>query len=90
MTKIFFIFSERLENFNEIFRKDVAYNNIKRHEKLGFHSLIRRYIFRKTTGGRIKLIPATVLGLNILNMKDLKECLYVENKEIRFAYYIDL
>ena len=28
-----------LRNFNEIFRKNVAYNNIKSHKKPGFHSL---------------------------------------------------
>ena len=28
-----FIYSEDLKNFNEIFRKDVAYDNIKSHTK---------------------------------------------------------
>ena len=40
-----------MRNFNEIFRKDVTYDNIKSHKKTGFHSLFRRYIFGKTTGG---------------------------------------
>ena len=39
-----------LRNLNEIFRKDVTYDNIKCHKKLEFHPLCRRYIFRKTTG----------------------------------------
>ena len=45
MTEKFFRTSERPEKF----RKDVTYDNIKRHEKPGFHSLFRRYIFRKNT-----------------------------------------
>ena len=40
-----------LRNFNEIFRKDVTYDNIKSHKKPGFHPLFRRYIFRKSTKG---------------------------------------
>ena len=40
-----------LRNFNEIFRKDVTYDNIKSHKKPAFHPLFRGYIFRKTTGG---------------------------------------
>ena len=31
-----------LRNFNEIFRKDVTYDNIKRHKKPGFRPLFRR------------------------------------------------
>ena len=38
-----------LRNFNEIFRKDVTYDNIKSHKKPGIHPLSRRYIL-KTTG----------------------------------------
>ena len=38
-----------LKNFDETFRKDVTYDNIKSHENLGFYSLFRRSIFRKTT-----------------------------------------
>ena len=45
-----------LRNFNEIFRKDVNFDNIKSHKKTGFHPLFRRYIFRKTTGG-VQLTP---------------------------------
>ena len=39
-----------LRNFNEVFRKDVTYDNIKSYKKTGFHSLFKRYDFRKTTG----------------------------------------
>ena len=45
LTEKFFISSEQLENFNEIFRKDVTYDNIKSHKKAGFHPLFRRYNF---------------------------------------------
>ena len=31
-----------LRNFNEIFRKDVTYDNIERHKKPGFRHLLRR------------------------------------------------
>ena len=36
-------------NFNEIFRKDVTYDDIKSHKKPRLHPLSRRYIFGKTT-----------------------------------------
>ena len=39
-----------LRNFNEIFRKDVTYDNIKSYKKPEFHLLFRSCIFRKTTG----------------------------------------
>ena len=39
-----------MRNLNEVFRKDVTYDDIKSHKKAGFHSLIRRQIFEKTTG----------------------------------------
>ena len=51
-----------MRNSNEIFKKDVTYNNTKSHKKAGFRHLFRRYIFRKTTGG-VKLAPPAVLGL---------------------------
>ena len=38
-----------LRNFNAIFRKGTTYGNIKSHKKTGFHPLLRRYIFGKTT-----------------------------------------
>ena len=68
-----------LRNFNEIFRKDVNFDNIKSHKKTGFHPLFRRYIFRKTTVG-VQLTPLptppppptpAVLGLRSLNQKCL-------------------
>ena len=39
-----------MRNFNEFFRKDVTYDNIKSHGKQGFYPRFRRYVFGKTTG----------------------------------------
>ena len=44
-----------MSNFNEIFRKDVTYDNIKILKKRGLHPLSRRYIFGKTTGEASRL-----------------------------------
>ena len=52
-----------MRNFNETFRKDVPYDNVKSHKKLGFHPLFRRYIFQKTTVEG-QLTPPAILGLN--------------------------
>ena len=52
-------------NFNDIFRKSVAYDNIKSHKKTGFHSLSRKHIFGETTGV-VKLTPPVFLGLKVL------------------------
>ena len=42
----------------------MIYDHIKGHKKPGFHSLFRRYIFRKPTGvGMVKLTLSAVLGL---------------------------
>ena len=45
-----------------MFREDATYDNIKSHKKPGFHSLLRRYIFRKTTA-ECQTDPLDVLGL---------------------------
>ena len=50
-----------LRNSNETFRKDVTYYNIKSHKKAGLHTLPRRYIFGKTTGGN----PPAFSGLTV-------------------------
>ena len=39
-------------NLNEIFRKNVTYDNIRRHKIPGLHALSGRYIFGKNTGGK--------------------------------------
>ena len=41
------MFSKRLK---EIFRKDVTYDNIKSHKKVGFHPPSEKCIFGKTKG----------------------------------------
>ena len=51
-----------LRNFKEIFRKDIAYNDIKSHKKPGFLPLFRRYIFGKTVVVEVKLIPQPFSG----------------------------
>ena len=54
-----FVSSEQLQKLNEIFRKDVTYDNITSHKKPGHRPLSRRYIFGKTTEGRVKLTPSS-------------------------------
>ena len=51
-----------LRNFKEIFRKDIAYNDIKSHKKPGFLLLFRRYIFGKPAVLEVKLIPQPFSG----------------------------
>ena len=51
-----------MSNFNEVFREDVTYDNIKSRKKPGSHPLFRRNIFRKTTG-RVELTTPAVSGL---------------------------
>ena len=50
-------------NYNEIFRKHVAYDNVENHRKSGFLSLSGKYIIRKTTGGSNWTLTV-FLGLN--------------------------
>ena len=45
-----------LRNFNDIFKKDVTYDNIKILTKTGLHPLSKRYIFGKTSLLRIKTL----------------------------------
>ena len=46
-----------MRDFNEIFRNDVTYDNVKSHKKPRLHPSTRRYIFGKTTGVGVKLTP---------------------------------
>ena len=46
---------EELRNFNEVFRKDVPYDNIKSHKKAGLHPLPKNYNFGKITSMGPKL-----------------------------------
>ena len=53
-----YIHTDRQTDRHEIFRKDVPYDNIKRHKKPGFHSLsLEDTFFEK---------PERVLGLNLI------------------------
>ena len=49
-TEKIFILVNDFRHFNEIFRKDVTYDNIKIHKKPESHPLFRRLFFEKTTG----------------------------------------
>ena len=44
-----------LRNFNEIFRKDVTYDNIKSHEKPGVHPFSEKHFWKDYRG--LKLTP---------------------------------
>ena len=55
LTEKFFISSEQLEEFYEIFRKDVTYDNIKSHKNQGF--TLSFTFLKKPQGGGVKLIP---------------------------------
>ena len=39
-----------LRNFNEIFRKSVAYNNIKSHKKAGLYPPLENTVYEKPQG----------------------------------------
>ena len=58
LTNEFFISCGRLDNFNEILKKDVTCDNIN-SKKTGFYPLFRRYFFKKPHGvvEGSKLIP---------------------------------
>ena len=53
MTEKLFIHFEQLENFNEIFRKDVTYDNIKSHKNQDFTSLQKIHFLKYTGRGQI-------------------------------------
>ena len=65
LTEKFFISSERLEKFYEIFRKDVTYDNIKSHKNQGFTLSLEDTFLKKSTGGGSQTdpLPPAVLEL---------------------------
>lgn len=69
-----------MKNFNEVFRKNVAFDDIKSHKKVGIHALSRKYIFGKTIGSEIKLIP---LPLNLFRVK-MKKNVGIRLRAIKF------
>ena len=56
LKKIFIYLLNDTMNFNEIFRKNVTYDNIKSHQKSGLHPLSRKYNFGRTIEG-VKYTP---------------------------------
>ena len=48
---------ENLQNFNEIFRKDVTYDRIKNKKKTELHLFSENDIFGETTVGDTLLLP---------------------------------
>ena len=71
-----------LRNFNAIFRKGTTYGNIKSHKKTGFHPLLRRYIFGKTTiGGQLPPTPPPPLAI-----LELKRLLFINSE--KFHCYV--
>ena len=50
------------------FRKDVAYDNIKSHEKAGLHPLSRKYISRKITAGIQSDPPSRLSSVNLFSV----------------------
>ena len=68
LTEKVFIFLNDTRNSNEVFKKDVTYDNIKSHKKSWFYPLFRRYIFRKAKGkirgrGQVENWLQAILGL---------------------------
>ena len=59
-----------MRNFNEIFRKDVTYDNIKSHKKPGLHPLSEKCIFGKTTGWGGQIDPPLLHSLYRVNKID--------------------
>ena len=57
LTEKFFISSERLEKFYEIFRKDVTYDNIKSHKNQGFTLSLEDTLLKKAQGGESNWSP---------------------------------
>ena len=64
-----------MRNFNEIFRKDAAYNYIKGHTKPGFHPLSRKHIFEKNKGA-VKFYSQKYI-VNISKLVKTKTILYL-------------
>ena len=64
MTEKISISSERLADFNEIFRKDVTCDTIKSHKKQGFTLSLIVTFLKKSQG--VNLTPPASLGLSFL------------------------
>ena len=65
-------------NFNEIFRKDMAHDNIKNHKKTGFHSLPRKhkqYVLQRSSP-KMLLIPFSQIKTKILKSINTKNNIF--------------
>ena len=78
-----------LSNVNKIFRKYMTYDNIKCYKKLGFHSLSRRHIFRKTTGGSQVAPPSLFTVNNCFLHYQVKLCLLSIHYETRITIHLE-
>ena len=63
MTRKSLYHPKHLRNFNEIFRKNVYFNNVKSYKKVGLYLLCREYNFEKTTRGQNDSLLTAFLGL---------------------------
>ena len=61
-----YISLNHMMNFDEIFRKNVAYDNIKNHRNSGLQPFSRKQDIGKTTGWSLQTDPSAVSGLRIL------------------------
>ena len=57
LKKKLFTFLNNTSNFNEIFRKDVTYDNVKSHKKTSASPSLWKMHFSKTTNGGSNLSP---------------------------------
>ena len=78
-----------LSNVNKIFRKYMTYDNIKCYKKLGFHSLSRRHIFRKTTGGGQVAPPSLFRVNNCFLHYQVKLSLFSIHYETRITIHLE-
>ena len=60
-----------MKNFNEIFGKEVTYDNIKSHKKVGSHPHFRRQISGKTTRVGSGVPPAFLGLMHKVNLTDV-------------------
>ena len=75
-----------MRNFNEIFRKEVPYNNIKSHKNPGFYPFFRWYIFQKTKVGWWSNWPTpAVLRLNAMTTINLENALSIRVGRHQFS-----
>ena len=68
MTEKFFISSEtlnHLRNLNDIYRKDLTFDNVISHKNQSFTHSSEETILKKSQGvGKLTLPPPVILGLN--------------------------